>query len=138
VNTLDPNTWIGLTSVYFAHWLYFKAKYISGGPVTRHIFTNILVQIITFRKNRSRTNVLLDKRPMDYCPYGLLSLWTIVLMDDCPYGLLSSSRMGVCAESKPCDWLTQKTQVVQSLVQDGATSVICVWHCTMQQRRQQG
>ena len=30
------------------------------------------------------------------------------------------------------------TQVVQSLVQDGATSVICVWHCTMQQRRQQG
>ena len=93
MNTLDPNTWIGLTSVYFAHWLYFKAKYISGGPVTRHIFTNILVQIITFRKNRSRTNVLLDKRPMDYCPYGLLSLWTIVLMDDCPYGLLSSSRL---------------------------------------------
>ena len=39
---------------------------------------------------------------------------------------------------KPCDWSTQKTQVVQSLVQDGATSVICVWHCTMQQRRQQG
>ena len=37
-----------------------------------------------------------------------------------------------------CDWSTQKTQVVQSLVQDGATSVICVWHCTMQQRRQQG
>ena len=29
-------------------------------------------------------------------------------------------------------------QAVQSLVQDGATSVICVWHCTMQQRRQQG
>ena len=37
-----------------------------------------------------------------------------------------------------CDWSTQKKQVVQSLVQDGATSVICVWHCTMQQRRQQG
>ena len=28
--------------------------------------------------------------------------------------------------------------VVFSLVQDGATGVICVWHCTMQQRRQQG
>ena len=29
-------------------------------------------------------------------------------------------------------------QVVLSLLQDGATGVICVWHCTKQQRRQQG
>ena len=34
--------------------------------------------------------------------------------------------------TKPLHW------VVLSLVQDGATGVICVWHCTMQQRRQQG
>ena len=40
--------------------------------------------------------------------------------------------------SSPVIGRHKKNQVVQSLVQDGATSVICVWHCTMQQRRQQG
>ena len=55
-------------------------------------------------------------------------------------GIMSVSQSGCLAKLSHvnCDWSTQKTQVVQSLVQDGATSVICVWHCTMQQRRQQG
>ena len=35
------------------------------------------------------------------------------------------------------DWSTQLEWGYISLLQDGATGVICVRHCTMQQRRQQ-
>ena len=35
------------------------------------------------------TYVLMDKCPMDHCPDGRLSGWTIVRMDDCPDGRLS-------------------------------------------------
>ena len=48
----------------------------------------------------------------------------------------------------PCDWSIRirmfrilcwsLSQVVLSLLQDSATGLICVWHCTMQQRQQQG
>ena len=51
---------------------------------------------VTFRQLFSRPGpydpyVLMDKCPMDHCPYGRLSEWTIVRMDDCPDGRLSSS-----------------------------------------------
>ena len=37
----------------------------------------------------SRTKVLLEECPMDFCPYRILSLFTIVVIDDCPYLRLS-------------------------------------------------